>query len=101
VVGLEVLCAIESGRHRPDAATIGRLLDAYGCSIDDAVPPRRPFSADRFEGMAEADVLKHYLALVHKWRRSERPQRFRAEDLSVLVGIPAPTGRPSRPSSVP
>ncbi len=81
------LCAIESGRHRPHAPTVARLLDAYGCPVQDLLPARRPLGREGFEGMSEADVLKHHLRQVQAWRKSERPQCFRADDLRVLVGI--------------
>jgi hypothetical protein len=81
------LDAVESGRHRPDPSTIACLLGTYTCTIEDLVPARRPRGPESFEGMSEADVLKHYLGQVQAWRKSERPQCFRADDLRVLVGI--------------
>jgi transcriptional regulator with XRE-family HTH domain len=81
------LSGIEAGRRRPGAETVARLVDTYGCSVQDFVPPRHPIDPTRFDGLSEADVLKHYLEMVRAWRETERPQCFRADDLRTLVGI--------------
>lgn len=51
------------------------------------VPPRHPIDPTRFDGLSEADVLKHYLEMVRAWRETERPQCLRADDLRTLVAI--------------
>ena len=81
------LSGIEAGRLRPGVETVARLAGTYGCSVQDFVPPRQQIDPARFDGLSEADVLKHYLGMVRAWRETERPQCFRANDLATLVGI--------------
>jgi hypothetical protein len=87
LIAPDELNGIEAGRRRPGAETVARLVDTYGCSVQDFVPPRHPIDHTRFDGLSEADVLKHYLEMVRAWRETERPQCFRADDLRALVGI--------------
>jgi hypothetical protein len=86
-VGPDELSGIEAGRRRPGAGAVARLAGTYDCSVCDLVPPRRPIDPARFDGLSEGDVLKRYLGMVRAWRESERPQRFRADDLETLVSI--------------
>jgi hypothetical protein len=70
---------------RPGA--VARPAGAYGSVVPDLFPPRRPLDPGLFDGLCQADVLKHYLGMVRAWRKTERPQRFRADDLRTLVSI--------------
>ena len=63
------------------------FAETYGCSVQDLVPPRQPLDPAVFDGLSDAEILKHYLAMVRTWRETERPQCFRADDLQTLVGI--------------
>ncbi len=87
MVGPDELSGIEAGRRRPDADAVARLAETYGCSVQDLVPPRQPLDPAVFDGLSDAEILKHYLAMVRTWRETERPQCFRADDLQTLVGI--------------
>jgi transcriptional regulator with XRE-family HTH domain len=87
LVGPDELSGIEAGRRRPDADAVARLAETYGCSVQDLVPPRQPLDPAVFDGLSDAEILKHYLAMVRTWRETERPQCFRADDLQTLVGI--------------
>jgi transcriptional regulator with XRE-family HTH domain len=81
------LRAVESGRRRPAAATVGRLMDAYGCTIDDLLPPRGGLDPAMFAGVSDADIVRHYVALVETWRGAQVVEMFRSDDVRVLVGI--------------
>lgn len=83
------LLAIEAGRRRPEPAIILRLLDRYGCGIEELLPPRRVLDPAGFEGLSSLQVLQRYVEQVRRWRAggNVRGQRFRAADLEILVGI--------------
>jgi hypothetical protein len=87
LVGPDELSGIEAGRRRPGAGAVARLAETYGCSVQDLVPPRQPLDPTVFDGLSDAEILKHYLAMVRAWRETERPQCFRADDLQTLVSI--------------
>jgi matrixin len=87
-IGDRALADFESGHCRPDAATLITMMDAYGCDLDDVVPPRIPLPATDTTGWSEAQVLTHHLAAVKRWRNADNRQtRFREQDLAVLVTI--------------
>jgi hypothetical protein len=78
----------ETGRRRPDAATVGAILRVYGCFLDDLVPARLPLVATGLSGRSDQEVLAHYLKAVREWRKSGgRQLQFRQDDLAVLVTI--------------
>jgi hypothetical protein len=78
----------ETGRRRPDAATVGALLSIYGCGLDDLVPPRLPLIATGLSGRSDKEVLARYLEAVRGWRNSgSRQVQLRQDDLAVLVTI--------------
>jgi transcriptional regulator with XRE-family HTH domain len=79
---------IEAGRRRPDLATVVTLMGLYECSFDELVPPRWPLVLVDMSGWSHTQVLTHYLAAVQGWRATgTRQERFRQEDLVVLVDI--------------
>jgi transcriptional regulator with XRE-family HTH domain len=86
-LGSRQLRAFESGRRKPDPATVARLLGFYGSSFDELLPPRRPIDPVSFEGLSDSAILTHHLGQVRRRRDNKSPQGFRRDDIEVLVGI--------------
>lgn len=84
------LIAVEAGRFSAGADVVADLLDAYGASLDEVLPPRRGLLA--LDGVDRDDVLRRYVGALQRWRGSDALGRLRAEDLeilSALLGLPA------------
>src|ERR1700730_18244977 len=54
----------ESGRRRPDGATVITIMDICGCSLDELVPLHFPLVPTDMSGWSDTQVLEHYLAAV-------------------------------------
>jgi hypothetical protein len=86
-IGPDELHAVEAGEQVPDAGTVARLLDHYGSTVDEWLPPRRPMDAEAIAGRSDAATLRRYLRHVEAARGPGGPGGFRHADLQVLVGI--------------
>ncbi len=84
-IELAALDDIESGRTSPEATVLAALLNCYGVTPADFLPPRAPLVTAASDGTSD-EVLRGYVDAVRKWRASGRRERlnFRANDLLAL-----------------
>jgi transcriptional regulator with XRE-family HTH domain len=84
-IGIAALDVIESGRAAPATTVVLALLERYGVSPAEFVPPRTPVVTARSDATSD-EILRSHIDAVRQWRRSGRADKlnFRDSDMRAL-----------------
>jgi transcriptional regulator with XRE-family HTH domain len=75
---------IESGRTPPEATVLAALLNCYGVTPAEFIPPRAPLVMTGSDATSD-EVLRGYVDAVRKWRKSARKDKLHFRDHDILV----------------